>query len=313
MPADAWTMQDAPRQDGKIAVVTGANAGLGREISRALAGLGVHVVLACRNEVSARAAVDGITATTPGASLQVLRLDLASLESVRAFADEVVTEYNSIDLLINNAGVMAGKPSTTADGLELDFGTNFVGHFVLTARLMPALQAAAGRVVTVGSQAHRVGEIDFDDLPMARGFTPAKAYGRAKLAQLIFAVELQRRLAAAQSPAISLAAHPGSTRTGVMREQTPFLRWAYQTPKLRFITDRFITDVDKGAESIVRAAVDPGVLGGQYYGPSGFLGFVGPAALTLPNAKALDAVVGARLWAAAQRLSGVDFNVGAPR
>ncbi|MFL1600197.1 oxidoreductase [Gordonia amicalis] len=306
-----WTLTDAPPQTGRVAVVTGANGGIGREAARGLATLGATVVLACRNPETSAVARDDIVAEVPGAELEIVDLDLASLDSVRAAAEEIGRRHPRIDVLVNNAGVMRAQRDLTPDGFEMDFGTNFLGHYALTGLLMDRLLATdAARIVTVGSHAHRAGTIDFSDLPMDRTFTSAGAYSRAKLAQMLFALELDRRLRTAGLQAISLAAHPGGTRTGVMREQNKFLQWAYHAPSLRWLTDRFIMDPPEGALPILRAATDSKVSGGQYYGPTGSFGLAGPPVLVEPSPKAKDRAVAERLWDIGAELTGVSIDLG---
>ncbi|NDK88183.1 SDR family NAD(P)-dependent oxidoreductase [Gordonia desulfuricans] len=310
MPKQRWTPADAPSQRGRVAVVTGANSGIGLETARQLAGLGARVVLACRNPDAAARARDDIAATVTGAQLEIVRLDLSDLSSVRECADELLAEHPSIDLLINNAGLMRQRRELTADGFEMDFGTNFLGHFALTGRLLPLLTAAeAGRIVTVGSKVYKAGVIDFDDLTMERGFSTARAYSRAKLAELVFAVELQRRLERrpGRSP-ISVAAHPGATQSGVMRDQA-VLGWLFTTPSLRWIRRTFIMEAPDGAAVTLRAATDPAVLGGQYYGPHGVFGFSGPPAQEVLTEKATDPVLGEKLWGTAEKLTGVSYEL----
>ncbi|WP_439030366.1 oxidoreductase [Gordonia terrae] len=306
-----WTLADAPPQTGRVAVVTGANSGIGREIALGLATLGARVVLACRNPQNAAEAYDYIAGKVPGAELETVDLDLASLDSVRAAAGEIGRRHTRVDVLVNNAGVMRARRELTSDGFEMDFGTNYLGHYALTGLLIDRLLAAdAARVVTVGSHVHRAGTIDFDDLPMERTFSTAGAYSRSKLAQMLFALELDRRMRSADVSAISLACHPGGTRTGVMREQSRFLQWAYHAPSLRWLTDLFIMDPPDGALPVLRAAADPKAQGGEYYGPVGSLGLVGPPVLVEPAAKAKDADVAARLWDVGAELTGVAIDLG---
>lgn len=211
-----WTTQDMPDQSGRVVVVTGANSGLGLEATKALAARGATVVMACRDPARAQGAATAVREAVPGAHLEVMALDLASLTSVAAFAGEVTAKHRAIDVLMNNAGVMALPRALTPDGFELQLGTNHLGHFALTLRLLPALEAAAApRVVTVASTAHRMGRIDFDDLMGERRYKPWPAYGQAKLANLLFAYELERRLRAAGHKALSVAAHPGYSATNL--------------------------------------------------------------------------------------------------
>lgn len=311
MRGKGWTLDDAPSQRGRVAVVTGANSGIGLESARQLAGLGARVVLACRDLTAAGAARDDLAASVPGADLHVVRLDLSDLASVRECAARLCADLEVIDLVINNAGVMRNRRELTVDGFEMDFGTNFLGHYALNGLLLGPVSAAEnGRFVTVGSTVSRAGLIDFDDLTMDCGFSAARAYSRAKLAQLVYAVELQRRLARRAGPGpMSVAAHPGATQSGVMRDQPAVLRWLFTTPTLRIVRRTFIMEAPGGALVSVRAATDPGVLGGQYYGPRGAMGLSGPPIQITLSDKATDPVLGARLWDTAEKLTGVRFEL----
>lgn len=208
-----WTASDMPDQSGRVAVVTGANTGIGLPTAAELARHGARVVMACRNPEKARAAADGIVAEGVAGSVDVLQLDLADLASVRSFSDAFRTRFDRLDLLINNAGVMWPPLSRTADGFELQFGTNHLGHFALTARLLDRLRETVGaRVITVASLSHRFGAIDFDDLQwQSRPYRPNRAYGQSKLANLLFTYELQRRIERAGAPMLAAASHPGFT------------------------------------------------------------------------------------------------------
>ncbi|MFW0786461.1 oxidoreductase [Gordonia sp. CPCC 206044] len=309
MAMTGWTAAQAPRMDGKTAVVTGANSGVGLETSRHLAGLGARVVMACRNVDAAATARTDILSTVPDATVEIVALDLSDLSSVRKAAEEIIVTYPVVDVLINNAGVMAADRQLTADGFEMDFGTSFLGHFALAGLLCGRLSAAErGRIVTVGSNAHRAGRIDFDDLTMARSFSSSRAYGRAKFAQLVFAVELQRRLTAAGRTApVSLAAHPGATHSGVMRDQR-YLRWLFTTPSLHWLRSTFIMEGPQGALPSLRAATDPGALGGQYYGPDGPLHLSGSPVLVTAKPEVYDPALGKRLWDTAEDLTGVRWS-----
>ncbi|MFT4126590.1 MAG: oxidoreductase [Gordonia sp. (in: high G+C Gram-positive bacteria)] len=310
MARTGWSLRDAPSQAGRVAVVTGANSGIGRETARQLAGLGAHVVLACRNPLAADEARDDIAATVPGASLEVVRLDLGDQSSVADCADTLRSAHPAIDLLINNAGVMRRHRELTVDGFEADFGTNFLGHFALTARLLPALTAApSARVVTVGSKASGVGGIAFDDLPMDRSFSAARAYSRSKLAQMVFAVELQRRLDRHDENLISVGAHPGATQSGVMRDQSAWLQWLFTARSLRWLRRTFIMAAPDGALVTVRAATDEAAVGAQYYGPRGLTGFSGPPVAVGFPAAAGDPVLGEKLWETAEKMTGLSFGL----
>jgi NAD(P)-dependent dehydrogenase (short-subunit alcohol dehydrogenase family) len=265
----AWTAADIPDQTGRTAVVTGANGGLGLETARELARKGALVVMAARNLDKAAAAEEDIVGEIPEASLEIRSLDLASLQSIEAFAAEVLSAHPSLALLINNAGVMATPRSETEDGFELQFGTNHLGHFVLTARLMPALvAAAAARVVTVTSTGrHYRRTLHSDDPHFKYDYEPWRAYGRSKMANLQFAVELDRRLRAAGLTVRSLAAHPGYASTDL---QAASARASRRGRSQRFFaaTVRWVgISPAKGALPQLRAATDPAADGGQLYTP----------------------------------------------
>lgn len=303
-----WGLADAPDQSGRTAVITGANSGIGLETARGLAALGARVVMACRNPSSAEEARAEVMSALPDAQIDIVTLDLSDLGSVRTAADQLRHRCETVDLIVANAGVLAPARQQTPDGLEMDLGTNFVGHFAFIGELLPRVPAG-GRVVTVGSVAHRRGRIDFDDLAMARRFRVSRAYARSKYAQMVFAVELDRRLQAADRPVLSVMAHPGASRTGVMRGHNRFLQWGFHSPKTRPLVRQFIQEPVDGALPTLRAAVDPAVRGGQYYGPAGRLQFTGPPVLVTPKDTVFDRDVARRLWAAATELSGVSYEV----
>src|SRR5258706_6356461 len=258
-----WTSGDVPGQQGRLAVVTGANAGLGFEAAQVLAGRGASVVLAVRDAEKGKRAAARITGTVPGANVMVQPLDLPSLDSVRAAAGELRARHPRIDLLINNAGVMFPPKQTTGDGFELQFGTNHLGHFALTGLLLQQMLPVPGsRVVTLSSLAHRIGaRISFDDLQSERSYRRGAAYAQSKLANLMFTYELQRRLSGAGTT-IAIAAHPGLADTELTRNTPPITAFFYA----RVMSQK----AAMGALPTLRAATDPGVLGGQFYGPSGF-------------------------------------------
>src|ERR1700731_3197339 len=299
-----WTTANIPDQTGRTAVITGANTGLGYETAAALAAKGADVVLAVRNLDKGTEAARRIEQGTPGAQVTVQELDLTSLDSVRAAADELRSNHESIDLLINNAGVMFTPKSTTKDGFELQFGTNHLGHFALTNLLLDRVRAATGsRIVTVSSQGHRfVRGIRFDDLQADRSYSRVGAYGQAKLANLLFTYEMQRRLTGTNT--IAVAAHPGASRTEMVRH-TP--------PSLRVVTGLFeliSQDAAMGALPTLRAATDPGVLGGQYFGPGGFAEQRGYPKVVASNARSHDVELQQRRWAVSEELTGVRCPVG---
>ena len=295
-----WTTDDVPGQQGRLAVVTGANTGLGFETAQALAARGASVVLAVRNVEKGKQAAARIAAAAPGATVTVQELDLSSLDSVRAAAAELRAGHPGIDLLICNAGVMYPPKQVTSDGFELQFGTNHLGHFALTGLLLDQMLPVPGsRVVTVSSVGHRMqARINFDDLQWERSYSRVRAYGQSKLANLMFTYELQRRLSAAGTT-IAVAAHPGFAATELMRH----------TPAAAVVTPLFSQDAAMGALPVLRAATDPGVLGGQYYGPGGFLGLRGYPKLVASSRRSHDEAVQRRLWAVSEELTGVTFPV----
>jgi NAD(P)-dependent dehydrogenase (short-subunit alcohol dehydrogenase family) len=297
-----WTAADIPDQTGRVAVITGANTGLGYETALALADHGAHVVLAVRNFDKGKDAAARITATSPHADVALAELDLTSLESVRAAAEQLRSAHDRIDLLINNAGVMWTPKSTTKDGFELQFGTNHLGHFAFTGLLLDRLLPVAGsRVVTVSSVGHRIrADIHFDDLQWERGYSRVGAYGQAKLANLLFTYELQRRLAP-HGTTIAVAAHPGGSRTELTRHLPALLE------RVTFAIEPLFQGADMGALPTLRAATDPGVLGGQYYGPDGFGEQRGYPKIVASSDKSHDVDVQRRLWGVSEELTGVVY------
>jgi NAD(P)-dependent dehydrogenase (short-subunit alcohol dehydrogenase family) len=300
-----WTTADIPDQTGRVAVITGANTGLGYETAGALAAKGAHVVLAVRNLEKGKAAADLISRRTPGADVELQELDLTSLDSVRAAADELRAKHDRIDLLINNAGVMMTPKATTKDGFELQFGTNHLGHFALTNLLLDRVVAAPGsRVVTVSSVGHRFarGGIRFDDLQSERDYSRIRAYGQSKLANLLFTYELQRRLQGTDT--IAVAAHPGGSDTELSRNLPNALQFAL--PALRPL----FQSAEMGALPSLRAATDPGVVGGQYFGPDGFGEQRGFPKVVASSAASHDTDAQRRLWTVSEELTGVVSPVG---
>jgi len=271
-----------------------------------LAAKGAHVVIAVRNLDKGRDAVDRIMASTPKADLKLQKLDVGSLDSVRTAADELKSAYPHIDLLINNAGVMYPPKQTTVDGFELQFGTNHLGPFALTGLLIDNLLPVEGsRVVAVASVAHRIrAKIHFEDLQWERRYNRVEAYGQSKLANLLFAYELQRRLAAAGKPTISVAAHPGLSNTELMRHIP-----GTGLPGYHQIASLFSNSPLMGALATLRAATDPGVKGGQYYGPDGFREVRGHPELVKSSSQSRDPELQRRLWAVSEELTGVSYPV----
>ncbi|OBI26970.1 SDR family NAD(P)-dependent oxidoreductase [Mycobacterium sp. E2238] len=298
-----WTAADIPDQAGRVAVITGANTGLGYETAAALADHGARVVLAVRNLDKGKDAAARITAASPHADVVLQELDLTSLESVRAAAEQLKADYDRIDLLINNAGVMYTPKETTRDGFEMQFGTNHLGHFALTGLVLERLLPVPGsRVVTVSSMGHRIlADIHFDDLQWERSYNRVAAYGQAKLANLLFTYELQRRLAS-HGTTIAAAAHPGGSNTELGRYTPTVFR-----PLVNVFFSVIAQDAAMGALPTLRAATDPGVLGGQYYGPDGFAETRGYPKLVSSSSKSHDAELQRRLWAVSEELTGVTY------
>jgi NAD(P)-dependent dehydrogenase (short-subunit alcohol dehydrogenase family) len=304
MSDDKWTTEDIPDQTGRIAVVTGANTGLGLETAKALAARGASVVLAVRDLDRGKRAAATITTASPGADVTIQKLDLSSLDSVRAAAADLRSAHDRIDLLVNNAGVMYTPRHITADGFELQFATNHLGHFALTGLLLDRLLAVDGsRVVTVGSFGHRIrSRIDFDDLTFEHGYSRVAAYGRSKLANLLFTYELQRRLTEAGTTTIAVAAHPGGSHTELDRNLPMPLRALSAV-----ISPLMAQSAAMGALPSLRAATDPTVVGGQYYGPGGFRELRGHPTVVASSRRSHDADTQRRLWTISEDLTGVTY------
>ncbi|MFC1404796.1 MULTISPECIES: oxidoreductase [Streptacidiphilus] len=296
----AWTTADVPDQTGRIALVTGANTGLGLQTATVLAERGATVVLACRNPRKAEAAAAAI-----GGRTELLALDLASLDSVRAAAAEAHQRFDHLDLLIDNAGVMYPPYQRTADGFELQFGTNHLGHFALTGLLLDLLRDTEGsRVVVLSSITHKQARhgLDFGDLQSERHYRRAAAYARSKLANLMFMYALQRRLAASDARTIALAAHPGFTATELTRHTRAPLR-----PLNTLVEGLVAQSVEGGALPTLRAATDPLAMGAHYYGPDGPFEMRGLPVLKAAAAPAHDRSAQERLWAVSENLTGVTY------
>lgn len=300
----AWTFDDIPDQTGRTAIVTGANTGLGLETARMLALKGAKVVLACRDLDKGKAALERIQSAKPAGSATLAALDLSDLDSVAGFAADFSAAHERLDLLINNAGVMVPPLSRTRQGFELQLGTNHLGHFALTGRLLPLiLRTPDARVVVVASTAQRVGRIEFSDLNWERrSYRAWAAYGQSKLANMLFALELQRRLAASGSQVRATAAHPGWTATELQRT----------TGLVRFLNPLVAMKPAAGALPTLRAATDPAAAGGSYWGPAGLFEVNGPPVPARIPGAATDEAVAARLWEVSETLTGVAFPLAAP-
>lgn len=300
----AWNSAQMPDQTGRRAVVTGASSGLGEVTARELARHGASVVLAVRDTGRGEAAAGRIRAVVPRAQLEVCALDLASLAAVRAFVDGLLERSPSLDLLVNNAGIMQTPKARTPDGFELQLATNHLGHFALTGLLLAALgRGAAPRVVTVSSLEHRPGRIHFDDLHLDRAYTPRRAYQQSKLANAVFGIELDRRLRAAGSPLLSVLAHPGWSATGLQSTGPT----GVAALALRIGTAVIAQDADRGALPQLFAATAPHLRGGSFYGPSGFHELRGDPVEVRAVPAAYDVPTALRLWALSEELTGVRF------
>jgi NAD(P)-dependent dehydrogenase (short-subunit alcohol dehydrogenase family) len=306
-----WTVADIPDQTGRRVLITGANSGIGYYAALELARRGAHVLFASRDRVRGEAALTRLRKAALGASAELVLLDLASLASVRRCAVQQIEQGQPLDLLINNAGVMAPpKRLETADGFELQFGTNVLGHFALTALLLPALQKASGtpRIVTIASIAHKRGTIDFDDLQAVRSYNPMRSYRQSKLANLLLAFELDRRLRATGLPIRSVAAHPGVANTSLFQKGTYSAPERLARKALGVFIGYFLNTDVEGALPTLYAATAPEAIAGGYYGPQGFQemrgGNVGVAKVA-PQAR--DERAASRLWQVCERLTGVDL------
>jgi len=293
-----WTLDDMTDQSGRVAIVTGANTGIGFETAAALAAKNATVVMACRNRQKAEDAMARIRERTPDAKLEFIELDLASLASVERFAETFRASHDRLDLLINNAGVMIPPFGTTEDGFELQFGCNHLGHFALTGRLLDRVEATPdSRVVTVSSMAHRQGKMDFGNLNAEKGYSAMPAYGQSKLANLLFTFELQRRLEAKRSKVLATAAHPGWTGTDLQRHSGLMMFFNFffaQTPPM-------------GALPTLRAATDSLAKGGDYFGPKGFYEMRGYPIRVGTTEAARNEPDARRLWEVSEKLTGVSF------
>ena len=307
-----WTEADVPDLTGRTAMVTGGNSGIGFEIARVLARHGARVVLACRSAEKARQASDRIVVAQSAADVTTVRLDLSSLSSIRAAADQIRSSYPRLDLLINNAGVMEVPYERTEDGFELTFGTNHLGHFALTGLVLDSLlQTPGSRVVTMSSQGHASGVMNFDDLQSEQGYRPDTAYFQSKLANLLFTYELDRRLRASGAHTSALGAHPGVVYTDLFRTRSQFEQLII-SPRMRLLNFWFAQSVHMGALPALRAAVDPSARGGEFYGPRRKFDTGYPARVQ-SSTRSLDVADQARLWEVSEQLTGVSYDYASSR
>lgn len=308
-----WGTADIGDLVGRVALVTGANSGIGYETVRALADHGAHVIMACRDEERARRARDKLESELERSSLELLPLDLADLVAVRRAADAVLREHARLDLLVNNAGVMGTPYRQTPDGFELQIATNHLGHFALTGILLDRIVTTErSRVVTVSSHMHRAGRMRLDDVA---GLTPRNtwvAYGTSKLANLLFATELARRLAAMGVSTLSLAAHPGWTRSNLAGNGAALGPNRLRRRVAREVGSTLGQSAAAGALPVLCAATGSAMRSGQYIGPSRLGGTVGPPRLARPSRRARDREAAARLWSVSEELTGVHYALGAP-
>src|SRR5829696_3253693 len=297
-----WDTSRIPDQTGRVAVVTGANSGLGLVTARELARAGARVVLACRNLEKGKTALTEVERAATGAPPELADLDLANLTSVRSFAQSFKDTHDGLDLLVNNAGVMAPPRRRTADGFELQFGTNHLGHFALTGLLLPTMEGRDdARVVTLSSNAHKFGKIAFDNLNGDSRYFRWRAYGQSKLANLLFALELDRRLRAAESTVRSLAAHPGYAATNLQTAAPPL----FDRLVMKVSNAVIAQSEEMGALPTLFAATQPGLDGGMYIGPDGPGEHRGYPKVVRPNRAARDEETARRLWEVSEELTGV--------
>ena len=302
-----WTPQQMPSQQERLAIVTGANSGIGYQTARYLARAGATVILACRSAAKGEAARARIVAENAAAKIEVRALDVADLDSVRRFAAEFLSEGKPLDLLINNAGVMAiPERRTTPQGFEMQFGTNHLGHFALTGLLLPALlRQPKSRVVTVASIAHKGGKLNFDDLNGERGYDPRGAYQQSKLANLVFGLEFDRRLRAHSANTTSVIAHPGVAVTNIISNG---MGTGMKGRVVGALLPLVAQSDDRGSWPLVYAATSSEVHGGGYYGPDGIAEIKGTPVEVKPKPQALDPAAGKRLWDVSETLTGVRYD-----
>ena len=299
-----WTRDNIPNLNGKVFVVTGANSGIGYESSLALAEKGATVVMACRNAEKAQQAMEKIKAAVPAAKVEAMELDLASLKSVREFADTFKKKYDRLDVLVNNGGPIIAKKGATEDGFESHFGVGHLGHFALTALLLDIiLKTPSSRTVTVGSRMHVNAAIVWDDIMSEKAYDPIKAYPQSMLAKMIFAFELSRRLEAKRASTISVSAHPGLANTGWVENN--IIGFMKLIMKLMSLTS--YQSAEMGALPILRAATDADVKSGSYYGPENDT--KGYPVEVKASDHAYDEAEAKKLWELSEKLTGVEFTI----
>ena len=298
MSNEKWTTQNIPDMQGKTILVTGANSGIGYETARTLAAKNATIIMACRSLDKGQAALEKIQAETPQADLKLMALNLADMAAVREFAAAFLEEHTHLDILINNAGIMATPYGKTTDGFEMQFGTNHLGHFLLTGLLFEKLKSTPNsRVVTVSSFAHNRGRINFSDLNSEKSYQKWQAYGQSKLANVLFAYELQKRVSANGNNPQSVVVHPGYAATNLQRTS-----WFFN-----FINPMIAQSQEMGVLPTLFAAINSQIKGGEYVGPDGFLEMRGHPIITRSSRASYDQETAQRLWEVSQEMTGVQF------
>lgn len=304
-----FNIKDLPDMSGKTALITGANSGLGLETAKALAAKGARIIMACRNTGKANVAASEIRAFAPNAMIDIKQLDLGNLTSVHTFADAVLADETKIDLLINNAGLFSGSRAETTDGHELQFGTNHLGHFVLNSKLLPLVEAAGGRIVVLGSMSHQlVKDYSTTDLNWEkRTYVPMQAYAQSKLANMLYTLELAKRLEAKNSSAMVVMAHPGFAATNISNTEDAGRGMKFGQNVTKVVTKLFAQPQSAGAWPTLLAATDPTAKQGDYYGPDGLGGTRGNPKKCDRAAVAKDEKAATELWEASEQLTNISF------
>lgn len=308
MSNNEWTQEDIPDLTGTVIIVTGANSGIGYEAAKEFARKGAQTILACRSMDKAQTALDQIKQEIPRARAETMQLDLANLTSVREFVEAFKSRYDRLNILVNNAGIMWVEYGKTVDGFERQFGTNHLGHFALTGLLLDLLLKMPGsRVVNVSSVGHRSGTMDFDNLMFegGNGYGRHRAYGRSKLANLLFTYELQRKFETYGVDTIATAAHPGGASTNLARNIEHL--WYFRV--LMPLLERMMQGADMGALPTLRAAVDPAATGGEYYGPGGFMEQTGYPVIVQSSSASHNVADARELWQVSEQLTGVQYEL----
>ena len=301
----SFSIDQIPSQSGRIAIVTGANSGLGYETTLGFVRKGIKVIMACRNQHKAEEAKTNILMQVPDAELEIMLLDLKSLDSVRNFAKQYIQRYSQLDLLINNAGIMIPPFSKTEDGFESQLGVNYLSHFLLTNLLFPLLNSTKGsRVVTLSSIAHQKAKIDFNNLNSENSYSKMGAYGQSKLACLIFTIELTRRIEQSNSSVIAVSSHPGVSNTNLSQFISQWVKILI-SPLLPLLTHQ----PEKASQPTLMAALNENVKNGDYYGPTGFNEMKGKPGKATAAPQAQDKEVAKQLWEVSEKLTGSEFNV----